>query len=173
MLSGADEIGLVDVVDVVVCVVVEMLELEDVLEVLEFKQSPYFDACIFQNHHHYHNCCCFFFVVWMATCFYAIIYWTWPFDIPLHLNVKPPLSCLWNEGLGLFEGICVQNTGHLVNICIPFFPTGVNGIIDASNPFIKELLFCSSNNIETSWVFDGTFESQTDWSNILLSDILR
>ena len=59
------------------------------------------------------------------------------------------------EGLALFEGIHVQNTSQLVDICIPFCPTDVYGHIDASDPFIKQMPFCSFDNIKPTWGFDG------------------
>ena len=57
------------------------------------------------------------------------------------------------EGLALLEGISVQNT------CIPFSPIDINHVIDETSPFIRQLLFYSSDTFETSWGSDGVIES--------------
>ena len=48
---------------------------------------------------------------------------------------------------------------------MPFSPTDIDGIINASHPFIKQLPFCSPYDFETSGGSDVIFKSYTDQSN--------
>ena len=72
----------------------------------------------------------------MATCGFVPL----PHDLcllTLHYIQVSSLPCPVYEGMALIKGISVLKTSLHINACIPFCPSDMDGVLNATNPFIK------------------------------------